>query len=102
MPTFSKPLLQTTPTGSQHKNKGVLNSCRILYSLTIPFTVCKAWAEDVAGSPAEYCRLLNDFLESEYKLSLNLGSVRLGELLRRECPRIGKKLETLGEIPVLP
>ena len=64
----------------------------VLYSVSIPYTICKDWAEIAQGSEAKYQSLLEAEL-SGWKLGLDLNSLRVAQRLRRECPSISKKLK---------
>ena len=64
----------------------------VLHSLSIPYTICKDWAEIAQGSETEYQSLLEAVL-SEWKLGLDVNSLRVAQRLRRECPSISKKLK---------
>ena len=55
--------------------------------LSIPYTICKDWAEIAQGSEAKYQSLLEAEL-SEWKLCINVNSLRAAQRLQRECPSI--------------
>ena len=91
MPSLSKPVLATAGS-PKYKNDG-----DILYCIRIPYSVCKDW-HDVAGTSSEkYSSLLHEYLIENHCLNLKQDThPRLGERLRRECPRISKKFKNIG------
>ena len=89
MPAFSKPKLVAEST-FHFKNEP---NSKIIYSVSIPYPVCKQWHEAVGSSIPGYINLLNSFLAENCSLSLDKSVNRLGELLRRKCGTITKKLK---------
>ena len=66
----------------------------ILYSIRIPYSLCKDW-HDVAGTSSEkYFSIIHEYLIENHCFNLKQDThPRLGGRLRRECPRISNKFK---------
>ena len=78
MPAFSKPKLVDEST-FHFKNNPYLSESnnKIIYSVSIPYPVCKQWHEAVGSSIPGYINLLNSFL-AENLLTGDVAQERLG------------------------
>ena len=71
MPDFSKPAL-STHSSPKFKNQSNLSTAgdAILYSISIPYQVCRDWCSEAGHSAEKYTLILESFLLDNHSLTL--------------------------------
>ena len=54
----------------------------------MPYQVCRDWCSDAGRSTSKYTLIIESYPLDNHRLTLKDDALRLGEILRRECPVI--------------